>query len=147
MIAKATVHDNGVRLARYLTTGKEGEIAALWELSGFASADIIEAFRSVHIMAAGTRCEHPFFHIQVRNRDTEFLTRDQWLIVADRIERILGLADQPRALAFHTDRQTGSEHMHLAFSRIDHETLTARKLPFFKRRLNTLSRDLENDFD
>ena len=29
MIAKGTTHDNGVRLARYLTTGKEGEIAAL----------------------------------------------------------------------------------------------------------------------
>jgi hypothetical protein len=94
-------------------------------------------------MVAGTRCEHPFFHIQVRYRDTEFLTRDQWLIVADRIERILGLAGQPRAIAFHTDRRTGGEHMHLAFSRIDHESLTARKLPFFKRRLNTVSRELE----
>src|ERR1700689_3217964 len=145
MIAKGTTHDNGVRLARYLITGKEGEIAALWELSGFASADIIEAFRSVHVMAAGTRCEHPFFHIQVRNRESECLTRDQWLIVADRIERILGLGGQPRAIAFHMDRRTGGEHMHLAFSRIDHETLTARTLPFFKRRLNSLSRELETE--
>src|ERR1700733_13251183 len=136
MIAKGTPHDSGVRLARYLTTGKEGESAALWELSGFASTDIVEAFRSVHVMAAGTRCLQPFFHVQVRNPDTEFLTRDQWLIVADRVERVLGLAGQPRALAFHTDRYTGGGHMHLAFSRIDHESLTARKLPFFKRRLN-----------
>jgi relaxase-like protein len=143
VIAKGTPHDNGVRLARYLTTGKEGEIAALWELSGFASTDIVEAFRSVHVMAAGTRCLQPFFHVQVRNPDTEFLTRDQWLIVADRIERVLGLAGQPRALAFHKDRQTGGEHMHLAFSRIDHENLTARKLSFFKRRLNMVSRELE----
>ena len=45
MIAKGTPHDNGLRLARYLVTGKEGEIAALWELSGFASTDIVEAFR------------------------------------------------------------------------------------------------------
>jgi hypothetical protein len=145
MIAKGTPHDSGVRLARYLTTGKEGETAALWELSGFASTDIIEAFRSVHVMAAATQCLQPFFHVQVRNPDTECLTRDQWLIVADRIERILGLAGQPRALVFHADRQTGNEHMHLAFSRIDHETLTARKLPFFKRRLHTVSRELENE--
>src|SRR5580658_4948464 len=121
MIAKGTPHDNGVRLARYLTTGKEGEIAALWELIGFASADIVEAFRSVHIMAAGTRCERPFFHIQVRNSDDDFLAREQWLIVADRIEQMLGLSGQPRAIAFHTDQRTGGEHMHLAFSRIDHE--------------------------
>lgn len=145
MIAKGTTHDNGVRLARYLTTGKEGEIAALWEVSGFASADIVEAFRSVHVLTAGTQCQQPFFHVQVRNPDSEFLTRDQWLIVADRIERILGLSGQPRAIAFHADRQTGGEHMHLAFSRIDHETLTTRKLPFFKRRLNTVSRELETE--
>jgi hypothetical protein len=145
MIAKGTPHDNGVRLARYLIAGKEGEIAALWELSGFASPDIVEAFRSVHIMAAGTRCEHPFFHIQVRNPDSDCLAREQWLIVADRIERMLGLSGQPRAIAFHTDRRTGGEHMHLAFSRIDHQTLTARKLPFFKRRLNRVSRELETE--
>ena len=31
MIAKGTTHNKGAKLARYLTTGKEGERAELWE--------------------------------------------------------------------------------------------------------------------
>jgi hypothetical protein len=143
MITKGTTHNNGARLARYMTTGKEGEKAELWQLSGFAANDIREAFRSVHVMAEATRCEQPFFHVQVRNPESEEITRAQWLRVADRIEAKLGLTNQPRAIAFHIDRTTGHEHMHVAWSRIDDETLTARPLPFFKERLKEVSRELE----
>src|ERR1039458_4456099 len=90
MISKGTTHNNGVKLARYITKGKEGERAELWELRGFASNDITEAFRSVHVMAEGTECEQPFFHVQVRNPEGETLTREQWLVVANRHERKLG---------------------------------------------------------
>ena len=31
MIAKGTTHNNGAKLARYMTTGKEGERAELWQ--------------------------------------------------------------------------------------------------------------------
>jgi hypothetical protein len=145
MISKGTTHNNGTRLARYMTTGKEGERAELWQLSGFAANDIRDAFRSVHVMAEATRCEQPFFHCQIRNPEDEELTRDQWLHVANRIESKLGLTGQPRAIAFHTDLKTGHEHMHVAWSRIDDETLTARPLPFFKERLKQVSRELERD--
>lgn len=143
MIAKGTTHNNGPKLARYLTTGKEGERAELWQLSGFAANDIQDAFRSVHVMAEATRCQQPFFHVQVRNREGEKLHRNQWLRVADRIETKLGLTDQPRAIAFHLDLDTGHEHMHIAFSRIDGETMTAKPLPFFKERLKAACRELE----
>lgn len=147
MIAKGTTHNNGARLARYMTTGKDAERAELWQLCGFASGDIRDAFRSVHVMAEATRCEQPFFHVQVRNPDGEELSRDQWLRVANRIESKLGLTDQPRAIAFHIDATTGHEHMHLAWSRIDGETMTARPLPFFKERLKEVSRELERTLD
>ena len=67
MISKGTTHDNGGRLARYLVTGKEGEQAELWELRGFASRDVVEAFRTVDLMAEATHCRHPFMHVQIRN--------------------------------------------------------------------------------
>jgi hypothetical protein len=143
MIAKGTTHNNGIRLARYMTTGKEGERAELWQLTGFAADDIRDAFRSVHVMAAATHCEKPFLHIQVRNPEGENLSREQWLRVANRIESKLGLTGQPRAIAFHTDLRTGHEHVHLALSRIDGETLTARPLPFSKMRLKEVCRELE----
>jgi hypothetical protein len=147
MIAKGTTHNNGAKLAQYMTTGKEGERAELWQICGFAAGDIREAFRSVHVMAEATRCEQPFFHVQVRNPDGEELSRDQWRQVANRIEAKLGLTDQPRAIAFHLDEATGHEHMHIAWSRIDGETMTARPLPFFKERLKEVSRELEKILD
>ena len=69
MICKGNTHQNGMKLARYMTTPKEGEHVEFAELRGFASDDITKAFRSVHVMAEGTKCEQPFFHIQVRNPD------------------------------------------------------------------------------
>jgi hypothetical protein len=146
MIAKGTTHNNGAKLASYMSTAKEGERAELWQLRGFEATTIKDAFRDVEIMADGTKCEQPFFHVQVRNRDGETLTREQWEYTANRIERMLGLTGQPRAIAFHTYEQTGHEHMHIAWSRIDEDTLTAKPLPFFKERLKKISRELELHF-
>ena len=129
-----------------MTHGKGDERAELWQLRGFGLNTITEAFRTVHVMMAATKAEQPFFHVQVRNRDGENLTRQQWEHAADRIERMMGLTDQPRAIAFHIDEKTGHEHMHVAWSRIDEETMTAKPLPFFKRRLKTISRELELEF-
>lgn len=143
MIAKGTAHNNGVKLARYMITGKEGERAELWQLRGFAADNIVDAFRDVHVMAEATRAEQPFFHVQVRNPDGEELTRAQWERIANRIESKLGLTGQPRAIAFHTGEKTVHEHMHIAWSRIDQDTMTARPLPYFKFRLKEVSRELE----
>jgi len=146
MISKGTTHNDGARLADYMTTGKDGERAELWQLRGFGMGNITDAFRCVHAMAEATRAQQPFFHVQVRNREGETLTRPQWEHAADRIERMLGLTDQPRAIAFHIDERTGDEHMHVAWSRIDENTMKARPLPFFKERLKKISRELELHF-
>jgi len=146
MISKGTTHDNGGKLARYLVTGKDGERAELWELRGFASPDIVDAFRSIHVIADATQCQQPFFHVQVRCPEGEALSRDQWEYTANRIERMLGLTDQPRAIAFHVQEKNGEQHMHVAWSRIDEETLTAKKLPYYKERLKKLSREIEAHF-
>ncbi len=146
MICKGTTHNSGPRLAAYMTNGKDGERAELWQMRGFAMDNLTDAFRTVHVMAQGTRCEQPFFHVQVRNREGEHLTRQQWEEAANRIERMIGLKDQPRAIAFHIDEKTGHEHMHVAWSRIDQDTLTAKHLPFYKLRLKNISRELELHF-
>lgn len=147
MISKGTTHNSGGRLARYLVNGKEGERAELYELRGFASDEIVDAFRSVHVIAEATKCERPFFHVQVRCPEGEQLTPEQWAYTANRIERMMGLSDQPRAIAFHTDEKSGDRHMHVAWSRIDDATLTAKPLPFYKERLKKVSRELELHFD
>ena len=128
MICKGTTHSNGAKLASYLTSDKSGERAEIWQLRGFEATNIKDAFRDVHIMAEGTKCEQPFFHVQVRNRDGEIMTRQQFEYAANRIERMLGLTGQPRAITFHTYEHNDEQHMHVAWSRIDEETLTAKPL-------------------
>lgn len=146
MIAKGNLHASGARLAAYMVTGKDGEKAELHELRGFADATIRDAFKTIDAATRGSHCTKPFFHVQVRNPlGDRALTTKEWEHVADRIARINGLTGQPRAIAFHTDEKTGERHMHVAWSRIDEETLKARPLPFYKFRLKAVSRELESE--
>lgn len=146
MIAKGVSHAQGARLARYLITGKDRERAELLELRGFALSGIVDAFRSVHVMARATKCVSPFFHVSVRNPAGEDLDAAQWAHTANTIERSLGLVDQPRAIAVHICELTGESHMHVAWSRVDQDSLTAKPLPFFKERLKRVCRELEKHF-
>jgi Ti-type conjugative transfer relaxase TraA len=145
MIAKGNTHHSGARLASYMLNAKPGERVEMGEVRGFASDNINEAFRAVDAMALGTQCEKPLFHTYVRLVDGERLTSEQWHHVADRIERKLGLSGQPRAITFHVNERSGDAHMHVGWSRIDEETMTARNLAFFKLRLKEVSRELESE--
>jgi hypothetical protein len=50
------------------------------------------------------------------------------------------LDGQPRAIVFH--EKEGRRHAHCVWSRIDAQTMTARPLPYFKRKLMEVSREL-----
>jgi hypothetical protein len=150
MIIKGNRHNNGAKLARYMMTGsyKKHERAEFGELRGFGEAEnIVDAFRDIEVMAGATHAENALFHVQVRLPDGEQITREQWEQTADRVEKRLGLTGQPRAIYFHVNEKTGDRHMHIGFSLIDAETMTAKPLPFFKFRLKALARQLEQEFD
>src|SRR5271165_4203607 len=101
MIAKGNLHAHGAKLASYLTTTYADERAELVELRGFAAGTIREAFLDVQMQAAATQATKPFFHAYVRAPEGERLTREQWQLFAERLEKQLGFTDQPRAIAFH----------------------------------------------
>ncbi len=144
MIAKGNPHNDGPYLARYLAADSKGnERAELAELRGFATDNVFDAFALGQLMAEGTRCEKPFFHVQVRLPKDEELTREQWQKIADRIERQLGFQEQPRAIVFH--QKGGQEHMHLVFSRIDADTMHAIDPGLYKRKLKEVCRKLEKE--
>lgn len=145
MIAKANTHNSGIRLAVYLLQKRDGQTAELWQLRGFASTDIKDAFRDIDIMADGTRCTQPFFHAQIRLNPEEGLTREEWERVADRLEQTLNFTGQPRAIVFHKYDDTLDTHMHVAWSRIDQENLKAKPVPFFKLALKEVTHDLEQE--
>ena len=144
MIAKGNPHNDGPYLARYLAADSKGvERAELAELRGFASDNIFDAFALGQLLAHGTKCENPFFHVQVRTPKGEELTRAQWDKVAVRIERRLGFDGQPRAMVFH--QKQGHQHMHLVWSRIDTEDMRAIDPGLYKRKLKEVCRALEKE--
>ena len=144
MIAKGNPHNSGPYLAWYLAAANKGdERSELGELRGFASDNIFDAFSLGQLMADGTRCEKPFFHVQVRTPKGEDLTREQWRKVTDRIERRLGFADQPRAIVFH--QKDGHEHMHLVWFRIDGNDKHAIDPGLYKKKLKEVCRKLEKE--
>ena len=145
MICKGKLYKSGASTADYMTREKDGERVEIGQVRGFASEDIFEALSSVDLMAKATRGEKPVFHTSVRLPEGEQLTPEQWEQVADRVEAKLGLSGQPRAIAFHIDEETGDRHMHAAWSRVDEETMTLREVPFYKMRLNEVSRELERE--
>jgi hypothetical protein len=145
MFAKAFLKSSGRKLAQYFMNEKEGERARLLEVRGFASEDLHEAFQSADVMALATQSSKHMMHLSVRNRAGEHLTDEQWLHVADRIEKRLSLSGQPRGIVFHTDEHTGDRHMHVGWSRIDDMTMTVRPVPFFILRLKEVCRELESE--
>lgn len=143
MIARGQIHSSGPKLAAYLTTGKEGERAELVELRGVAAEDIRGAFADLqNIAAALTQAEKPFFHAHIRLPDDERLTREQWLLVADRMEKALGFQGQARAVAFHRSDAHG-DHLHVAWSRIDLDTMKAIDPGLFALKMRDEARKLE----
>ena len=149
MIAKGNLHGDGAKLARYMMTGEKGEIAELVETRGleFFGSDPVEAFAMLQQVAeAMTGSTKPFFHSQTRNAPGEQLTREQWLQVADRQEKRLGFTGQPRIVSFHRNPATGEQHLHVAWCRIDLETMRAIDPGMFKNHLKELSRKLEQEF-
>ncbi len=145
MIAKGNLHAHGAKLASYLTTTYADERAELVELRGFAAGTIREAFLDVQIQAAATQATKPFFHAYVRAPEGERLPRELWLTFADRLDKQLGFDGQPRAVAFHHGAD-GESHMHIAWSRIDLDSLTAIDPGLYKNKMKQLCRAFEQEF-
>ena len=145
MFCKGNLHAHGVKLAAYLTKRREHERAELFELRGFAAEHIRDAFIDVQIQAQGTRATKPFFHAYVRPPDGERLSDELWRTFANRLEKRLGFDGQPRAIAFHC-APDGDRHMHIAWSRIDLETLTALDPGLYKNKMKELCREFEKEF-
>ena len=153
MIGKGNFHAHGVKLAAYLVAGHRGERAELIEMRGFGPvSDLREGFRIEHIRARdGTKADQPFFHVQFRGAHGEGLqlTLAQQLEIADRCDKALGLAGQPRAASLHINRQTGDAHLHLGYSLVaegEDGRLFVKKLGLYKNKLKRLSREIEWDY-
>lgn len=140
MILKASQRGGGQNLAGHLLRLDENDHVEVHELRGFIADDLHGAFKEAHAISKGTKCKQYLFSLSLSPPETENVPVHVFERTADEVEQRLGLGGHPRALVFH--EKNGRRHAHCVWSRIDPETMTAKKMSFFKARLSDLSRDL-----
>lgn len=140
MILKGSQRGGGQDLAAHLMRTDENEHVELCELRGFAASDLRGAFKEAEAISRGTKCRQYLFSVSLSPPQGEAVPLSVFQEAIQRIEERVGLEGQPRAIVFH--EKEGRRHAHCVWSRIDAETMTARPLPFFKRNLMKVARDL-----
>lgn len=140
MILKASQRSGGRQLAHHLLKVEENEHVEVHELRGFMGDDLHSAFNEIHAVSKGTRATQPFFSLSLNPPPFKQVPIQDFEAAIELVEQKLGLIDQPRAIVFH--EKEGRRHAHVVWSRIDTDKMTAINLPYFKMKLQDVSRDL-----
>ncbi|MCB1876507.1 MAG: relaxase/mobilization nuclease domain-containing protein [Chromatiales bacterium] len=118
----------------------ENEHVEVYELRGFVSGDLVSALNEIHAVSRGTKARQFLFSLSLNPPATESVPTAAFEDAIERVERTLGLEGQPRAIVFH--EKQGRRHCHAVWSRIDTAQMKAVPLPYTKRKLVELSREL-----
>ncbi len=139
MILHGNVRGGARDLALHLMK-EENDHVELHELRGFACGDLMGALNEAHAVSRGTRCKQFLFSVSLSPPPEEKVGVAVFETAVGRIEDRLGLTGQPRAVVFH--EKDGRRHCHAVWSRIDVAEMKAVPLPFTKRALREISRDV-----
>lgn len=142
MILKGNQRKGGADLATHLSNEFDNERVVIAQVRGTVADTLHGAFAEIEAVASGTRCKEPFYSLAIN--PSAPLTRDQYMAAIDHIEDRLGLTGQPRAVVFHTKH--GREHCHVAWSRIDLDSMKAIPMNHDRMKLRTCARELAHAY-
>jgi hypothetical protein len=144
MILKGSQRGGAKQLALHLMKTEENEHVEVHQVRGFMADDVLGALREAEAISKGTKCNQFLFSVSLNPPQNERVLVETFEMALNAIEERTGLSNQPRVVVFH--EKEGRRHCHAVWSRIDPETMTARPLPFFKNKLQDISREqyLEN---
>jgi len=140
MIIVGNARGGATALADHLTRLDENEHVELHQVRGFVSGDLHGALTEAYAVSRGTRCQKFLFSVSLNPPQSENPSLEVFEGAAARIEDRLGLGGQPRAIVFH--EKEGRRHAHIVWSRIDAKTMKAVELPFYKQKLNAVSKEI-----
>lgn len=139
MIIKASKRGGATQLGLHLLKA-ENEHVEVHEVSGFVSDTVMGAMKEAQAMAMGTKSSKFLFSVSLNPPEAENVRVDVFESAVAKIEERLGLEGQPRIMVFH--EKEGRRHAHVVWSRIDVDTMTARRVNFYKTRLQQISKEL-----
>ena len=140
MILKGSQRGGARQLAAHLLKVEENEHVEIYEISGFVSEDLDGALREIYAISQGTRCKQFMFSLSLNPPQSESVPIEYFEKALTDIEKDLNLKGQPRAIVFH--EKEGRRHCHAVWSRIDTDEMKAINLPYFKMKLQDISRQL-----
>src|SRR6056297_2468907 len=140
MILNANQRGNAKELARHLLNTRDNDHVELHDLRGFVSNDLHGALLEAEAISMGTKCTNHLFSLSLSPPDYADVPTQTFEKAVARIEAALGLEGQSRAIVFH--EKEGRRHAHAVWSRIDGNEMKAIKLPFYKRHLTDISKQL-----
>lgn len=140
MILKGSQRSGGLKLAAHLMNACDNDHVEVHELRGFTADDLHGAFQEADAIAKGTKCQQYLFSLSLSPPETEKVSIADFVAAIAQAEDRLGLTGQSRAIVFH--EKEGRRHAHVVWSRIDIDQMKAINLPFYKTRLNEVSKDL-----
>lgn len=140
MILKASQRGGAIQLADHISNARDNEHVELHDIRGFVSDTIHGALMESYAVSRGTCCKQHMFSLSLNPPPNEAVPTAYFEDALQRIEKKMGLEDQPRVVVFH--EKEGRRHAHAVWSRIDIEEMKAVNLPYFKMKLNDISHDL-----
>lgn len=140
MIIKASQRGAPMALANHLLNEHDNDHIEVHEIKGFAIDNLHSAFKEIQGLARGTQCRQFLFSVSLNPPQNETAPIASFEDAINRIEKKINLVDQPRAIVFH--EKEGRRHAHCVWSRIDAREMKAINLPYFKKNLNEISKEL-----
>ncbi|MBL1294531.1 MAG: hypothetical protein COB61_011770 [Thiotrichales bacterium] len=140
MILKGNQRGGGRQMALHLLNAEVNEHVNVHEVRGFMANDVLGAFNEIHAISKGTKCTQFMYSLSLNPPQDESVSIETFEKTLDRIEKKLGLEDQPRVIVFH--EKEGRRHAHCVWSRLDTQTMTAKNMSHDRKKLGSISKFL-----
>ncbi len=138
MILKASQRGCAAQLAAHLLKTDENEHVEIHELRGVMAEDLHGALHEMYAVSRGTKCTQFMFSVSLNPPEKEDVPVEYFEKALRDIEEKTGLHNQPRVVVFH--EKESRRHCHAVWSRIDIDEMKAINLPYYKMKLQDISR-------
>ncbi len=140
MLLKASQRGGAKQLANHLLRGEENEHVEVYDVRGSTSDNPHVIFQEMYALSKGTQCRQFMFSVSMNPPLDANAPPEYFENALASIEKEMGLENQPRIVVFH--EKEGRRHAHCVWSRIDLLEMKAINLPFYKNKLNDISKEL-----
>ena len=118
----------------------ENDHVEVHEIRGCVSDTVMGALNEIYALSKGTKARKFLYSLSANPPKNQTVTTDMLLEDIEKAEKELGLEGQARVIVFH--EKEGRRHAHCVWSRIDTANMRAIHIPYDRKRLVALTRDI-----